>query len=442
MHLIKNMGLYPVWQNILQQHADSVAIYCGNGSRLSFADLQKQLDQQPALKARQIHAVSAEDGVVEFIIQTLRAWRDDAVLCPIETRSSIPPLPDPAAIPLEITHLKFTSGSTGTPRCIMFRAEQLAADPENIRSTMGLNPDYPNLAVISIAHSYGFSNLALPLLLQGHPLVQVSDVLPASLHRAVALFQNANARFTLPAVPAMWRAWFRAGALQQLPVALAITAGAPMPLELEQSIFQQHRLKIHNFLGSSECGAIAYDRTEEPRTDSSYVGSAADNVLLEVHSDGCLLVKGGNVAEGYLNATEEDSARLGNGQFLTSDLADICASGQIHLLGRASDTINLAGRKLDPAELETLLLQHPEVHHCVVFGVPSRDASRCEETVACINVDPNLCQSDLVHWISDKLPSWKRPRHYWFNDQLRPDIRGKTPRPQWRNLWLQQHSNP
>lgn len=428
------MGLYAAWQDILQLHADSIAFYPSAGSPLRFADLQNLLNQLPTLPARSIHCPSTDQGQLPFILQTLRAWRDNAILCPLESASSTPTLPSADDLPNHICHLKHTSGSTGSPRCIMFTPAQLAADPANIRSTMGLNPRCPNLAVISLAHSYGFSNLVLPLLLQGHPLIEVSDVLPASLLRAITPFQNTSTHFTLPAVPAMWRAWFRAGTLHKIPLALAITAGAPMPIELEQAIYHEHHLKIHNFLGSSECGAIAYDQSCEPRTDPTYVGTAAHQVQLSVNTDGCLVVQSDAVAEGYHHASDQDHARLHHRQFSTSDLANL-RNNDVFLLGRATDTINLAGRKLDPAELESLFLQHPDIHHCVVFGIPSRDAARCEETVVCINANKNLTQLDLAHWLNDRVPLWKRPRHYWFTDQLRPDARGKTSRPLWRSRW-------
>ena len=56
-----------------------------------------------------------------------------------------------------------------------FQFGAVAADPRKIVSTMGLRRDLPNLGVISMAHSYGFSNLVLPLLLHGIPLVWLGD---------------------------------------------------------------------------------------------------------------------------------------------------------------------------------------------------------------------------------------------------------------------------
>ena len=91
---------------------------------------------------------------------------------------------------------------------------------------MGLRADWPNLGVISLAHSYGFSNLVLPLLLHGIPLILAPAPLPEIIRRAAENEQS----ITLAAVPAMWRAWHEAGAIPQN-VRLAISAGAPLPLE-------------------------------------------------------------------------------------------------------------------------------------------------------------------------------------------------------------------
>src|SRR4051812_40371175 len=110
-----------------------------------------------------------------FIFDLLRAWRHQRVACPLEANDSPPTLALP---PPEIVHVKRTSATTGSARYVAFTEEQLASDPTNIVETMGLRPEWPNLGVISLAHSYGFSNLVLPLLLHGIPLILLNSPLP------------------------------------------------------------------------------------------------------------------------------------------------------------------------------------------------------------------------------------------------------------------------
>ena len=106
-----------------------------------------------------VHPIGRSVG---FILALLRAWRAGRPVCPLEPGQPPPVVPPP---PAGIAHLKLTSGTTGAPRCVAFTAGQLAADADAIVATMGLSPEQPDLGVVSLAHSYGFSNLVLPLLL-------------------------------------------------------------------------------------------------------------------------------------------------------------------------------------------------------------------------------------------------------------------------------------
>jgi long-chain acyl-CoA synthetase len=427
---LETQMLYQAWQQTLARNRDALALHdAATGLRHSFADVQRLLDAQPNLPARSPHVVSVNEGVANFLTQTLRAWRDDAVLCPVEREDAT--VPDILRLPDSIVHLKLTSGSTGEPRCVMFRPEQLVADAGHIRATMKLDASCPNLAVVSVAHSYGFSNLVLPLLLHGHALVSVPDPLPGSLRAAFQI----GLPLTVPAVPAMWRAWWQAVLLKDAPIGLAISAGAPLPLEVERGIWTSCGLKIHNFYGSSECGGIAYDQSDTPREDPSLAGSPMTGVHLSVDEDGCLMVRGPNVAEGYWPHAD---AALGGGRFVTSDLVEI--RGDLVLMrGRVSDAINIAGRKLNPADVEHALLACEGVKHCVVFGVPSADASRCEEAVACVSATAETTEKDLLDVAGARLATWQLPRRVWFCNELCPDTRGKLSRAAWRAKWLRSH---
>src|SRR5262249_24138549 len=155
-------------------------------------------------------------------------------------------------------------------------------------------------------------------------------------------------------------------------VRLAISAGAPLPAKLESSVYQIRRLKIHNFYGSTECGGIAYDANPEPRTDTSYAGAPMKNVQVSVNVSGCLEVRGRAVGQTYWPEPVEN---LKDGVFRTSDLAEI-KEGKVYLLGRASDQINIAGRKVSPETIEQALASHPQVRSCVAFGVTIPNGDR------------------------------------------------------------------
>ena len=296
---------------------------------------------------------------------------------------------------------------------------------------MGLRPDWPNLGAISLAHSYGFSNLVLPLLLHGIPLFLVPSPLPEVLRDSAPDQPD----LTLAGVPALWHAWHEARAIPRN-VRLAISAGAPLPLALEQTVFETHGLKIHNFYGSSECGGIAYDATAVPRTDDACVGQPMQNVDLALEPDGTLVVRSFAVGETYW-PTPSDT--LGRGRFQTSDLAELQA-GAVYLRGRAGDQINVAGRKVSPAAIEQVLRGHEAVAECLVFGVPSGNADRADLIVACVAAKRHGTAGELKQFLLQKLPGWQVPREWWFVKSLEANTRGKVSRAEWRDKYLERRA--
>src|SRR5258708_3043506 len=187
--------LYERWRQIARERRKETALHdFALGKHWTFAELAAAAEHD-----------SIPGPVVfpqgrEFIFTLLRAWRSGQVVCPLESGQAPPGF---ARLPRECVHLKTTSATTGGPKLIAFRSEQLAADADNIVATMGLRPDWPNLGVISLAHSYGFSNLVLPLLLHGIPLILTDAALPETVLRAA----SAAEAITLPAGPAPLGAW-------------------------------------------------------------------------------------------------------------------------------------------------------------------------------------------------------------------------------------------
>jgi long-chain acyl-CoA synthetase len=268
----------------------------------------------------------------------------------------------------------------------------------------------------------------LPLLLHGIPLI----LAPVPLPEAIRLAAQGEPALTLAGVPALWRAWHEAGAIPPN-VRLALSAGAPLPLALEQAVLSATGLKIHNFYGSSECGGIAYDATTTPRTDDACVGAPMHNVQLALNEGGCLQVRGGAVGQTYW---PEPAETLGRGLFQTGDVAEL-KDGLVYLRGRLSEQINVSGRKVSPASIEQALAAHPAVRECLVFGVPSEDADRTEFIVACVAANRPLAAAQLRQFLLDSLPAWQVPRQWWFVDSLPANARGKISRAEWRRKFME-----
>ena len=424
-----NRILYNRWKKTLDAHKYITAIIdLQTGDSLTFSDLDALVQKKPSVNNPVIGDLSG----VDFIIQTLWAWRESVPFVPIEKEGGLNmSLLD--TIPDNVAHIKHTSGTTGAPRMVLFTEEQLAADVDQIVETMELKKFDWNIGLISFAHSYGFSNLILPLLLYGIPLALCSSPLPETLKHA---FSELTGRGILPAVPAMWSAWNKSGVLIDSPIGLAISAGAPLSANLEKEVFVSSGIKVHNFYGSSECGAIAYDGGNYPRIASNIIGTPITGVDLSLGENGRLMVRSRATASGYW--PNQDQEELGNGRFLTSDLAEIDISKtQVSLIGRVSEIINVAGRKLSPLEVEKAILDIEGIETCVVFGVPSRNVGRAEDIVACFCALGDINDKEIFAILRKQLPAWQVPRRLWNCNQLKINKRGKISRADWKEKYMQ-----
>jgi len=386
--------LLPRWQKTLEKFHDQPAIFDGERV-ISFSDLAIALDALP----KAISPVPAQGSALQVALATLQGWRDQQAVLPMEK----PGLPKLGPIPKGVAHLKLTPGNEGKPRTVRFTAEQIAADADRLVAAMALTPAIPNLATISLSHSYGYSSIILPLLLHGIPLQTVEVPFPA----VVTAAWKTHPKVVVPAVPSMWRAWHRSGILKDAPIALAISAGAPLSLELETAIWNDCGLKLHNFYGASECGGISYDSSTTPRTHPDDLGKPLPGVEVDLAPSGRFIIHSSSVALGYDDSRSDEN--LSNGRFLTPDHGHLDGS-RLLLDSRGGETINVAGRKLGPGRIEAILRATGLVENVRVFGIPSRDPERVDEVAALITTAHPI--KDLSKAVAETLAGWEIPRHW------------------------------
>ena len=315
--------------------------------------------------------------------------------------------------------LKLTSGTTSRPRAIQFSAGQLVADCDNICETMGILDGDLNFGVIPFSHSYGFSNLITPLLCRGVALAASEERMPRAILHDLAR----TGATVFPGMPVFFEKLAGMEGAEKLPaLRLCISAGAPLPARVGDGFSARFGRKVHTFYGSSECGGIGYDLGEEVVYEEGFVGTAMRNVGIEpLGETGQIAVRSGAVGMGYY--PDRDEEVLGNGRFVPADLVRMGERG-MYLAGRATDVINIAGRKLNPAEVEARLAECPGVRQVVVFGVAS--ALRNEEAVACVSGTAKA--EAVLRYARTVLSGWQVPKDVWMVDEVPVNERGKISR--------------
>lgn len=319
--------------------------------------------------------------------------------------------------------LKLTSGTTAAPRAIRFRAQQLIADCEQICETMEISDSDLNFGVIPISHSYGFSNLLTPLVVRAVPMVLSQDRTPRGVLTDLVRTQAT----VLPATPVFYQSFCELENPPPLPeLRLCISAGAPLPTTVARLFRAKFGLPIHTFYGASECGGICYDREATGEIDG-FVGSPMKNVeikLLDPRSNGSqICVRSEAAGDGYF--PEPEATRLSNGAFIPDDLLATAGKG-FQIVGRISDVINVAGKKVNPAEIEAHLRRFSGVRDAVVFG--RKSDLRNEEVAACVVVDGEVSEKDLLEFARRELNAWQVPKQIFVVDSIPANERGKISR--------------
>src|SRR5205814_8654347 len=132
-----------------------------------------------------------------------------------------------------------------------------------------------------------------------------------------------------------------------------------------------------------ECGGSCYAQ-DGTTVDDGLVGRAMQRVESErmkpTAYSSQIRVRSAAVSDGYF--PEGDKQRLGNGVFVPDDLLAQHSSA-LTIVGRVSDVINVAGKKVNPAEIEAQLLRVKGVRQAVVFGRSTGAGLRHEEVAAC-----------------------------------------------------------
>ena len=415
--LLQSIGVFPEGSVLAIQignHEDWPSILIGCFRRhLVVLPLEQSISEQQRDDALQIcHAKAVVSAVPSG---------DFPRVLPLRTA---PTTPDWGANPPSL--LKLTSGTTATPRAIRFRSEQLLADCNQICETMGIADDDLNFGVIPISHSYGFSNLLTPLIARGVPLVISRDRTPRAI---LADLVRSNAT-VFPGMPVFYQAFCEMEHVPALSkLRLCISAGAPLPMAIAKKFQEKFNLAIHSFYGASECGGICYDR-DATNPSEGFVGELMKGVSLEmIDSNGSatqVRVRSTAVGDGYF--PEPDNEKLSDGIFVPDDLLARDGSG-FRIVGRISDVINVAGKKVNPAEVEAHLLRFSGVRQAVVFGRPAGPgALRNEEVSACVVTAPNVSETDLLQFCRGGLSTWQVPKQIFIVDAIPANDRGKISR--------------
>ncbi|GIG16675.1 hypothetical protein Cme02nite_50070 [Catellatospora methionotrophica] len=302
------------------------------------------------------------------------------------------PAPDTALTPDDLAYVLFTSGSTGQPKGVAVTHGSVTAFLGWLGAAHRLGSGDRMLAQHAAGFDLSVGELFGPLLTGGTVVVaETADRGdPARLLRLLR-----DERITIMyATPTLLRLLTADGGLTGCPdLRLIMSAGETLPADLARTIIAQSAAVLENQYGPTEAtvGAARHLLARHHDQPAVPVGRAIDDMAVQV-VDACgllaapgavgeLHLTGPQLARGYHRAPSLTALAFvpdpyspvpGARRYRTGDLGRLGPDGTLHHLGRLDRQVKVRGHRIEPGEVEAVLLQHPAVTHAAVLAVGQR----------------------------------------------------------------------
>ncbi len=173
------------------------------------------------------------------------------------------------------------------------------------------------------------------------------------------------------------------------------------------------------------------------RTDVEAACVDQDDNILPPGKAGEVVARGEIVMPGYWNNPEASAETLRNGWLHTGDIGYFDDQGYLFLLDRAKDMIISGGNNVYPREVEEVLILHPDIAECVVFGIPDAYWGEAVHAVVVVRAGASLDAAGVIAFCGDYLAGYKKPKAVDFLDALPISGYGKVLRREIREqYWL------
>lgn len=290
----------------------------------------------------------------------------------------------------------FTSGSTGVPKGVLHDAELL------LRKFVAQRAGWRTVLFLSMDHLGGLNTLFASLAYGG-----VAICLPNRNPETVARTIERSRASLLPTTPTFLNLLSASGVYRHFDLSTIrlITYGTEAMPEatLARVRIMFPSAEIRQTYGLSELGVL---RTKSEGSESTWlkVGGAGFDVKIV---DNVLWIRSESNMVGYLNAPSPFDA---DGWMNTGDEVEVRGE-YLRILGRRSDMINVGGQKVSPLEVESVLLQAPNIADAAVRGVPHALMGHVVHArVSLINAeDEEDAVVRLRRYCVDHLPRYKVP---------------------------------
>ncbi len=353
------------------------------------------------------------------------------------------------ADPDALAALLYTSGASGRPRAAMMTHRALLTGVEQVAEAAQpmLHGRDVVLGVLPLHHSYGLAAVLGQVLRQHARLVLVDGF---AAEASLDLIED-EAVTVAPVAPPALEAWLQVPGLEERlgPLRLVLSGSAPLGSDLAEQFASRTGVPVHQGYGLTECGPVVTSTLAAPAETESHapgsVGRPLPGVGLRLTDErgepplegdpGRILVSGPQLFSGYW--PDGHGGPGADGWWNTGDLGMLDDAGELHLVDRATDVVEVSGFHVFPVEVEEAIAELPGVAAVAVVGVD--DEQTGEAVVAYVvaapgPADPDELERQVRERCEEQLAGFKVPARVHVVDDLPRTATGKIQKGRLRAL--------
>lgn len=375
-----------------------------------------------------VKEVKGETGLKTVILTDSEGIEEALSLAEILTRYS----PEPPSFDLkpkeDIAAIEYTGGTTGFPKGAMLTHYNLVSNAMQNAAWLGWSDEDVIIGVLPFYHSWGACTCVNSPIYIGARVITLPRfdaeelLMTIERERATVLYGAASMFTMLVSSPLITK--------YDLSSLKYVKAGAmPIPPEIKERWEQLTGVKMVLGYGLSEaCPETHNSPLQRVKhgtvgipimdTDARIVDEETGETELPPGEVGELVIKGPQVMKGYLNRPEDSKEALRDGWLYTGDLALMDEEGYFRIVDRKKEIIKYKGYTIAPAEVESVLYEHPAVRECAVVGKPDPLAGEVPKAYVVVKEGCTLSKEEVIRFCEQRVAPYKKVREVEFIEQI------------------------